>query len=92
MSASSESPSGCRVSVVLPEDLHARPAGRIATAAARFTGVVRIEHEGRSASATSVLALMALGARAGSSVHLVAEGPDATEATEALSEILTTTP
>jgi phosphotransferase system HPr (HPr) family protein len=74
---------------VLPEDLHARPAGRIATAAPRFTSTVRVEYEGRSALATSVLSLMALGARAGSPVRLVAEGPDAAEATSVLSRILT---
>ena len=85
MSASSE------VSVVLVEDLHARPAGRVATAAPRFTSTVRIEYEGRSASAASVLALMALGARAGSPVLLIAEGTDATEATTTLSKILTAT-
>ncbi|MEU1513140.1 HPr family phosphocarrier protein [Streptomyces sp. NPDC005811] len=59
--ASSDSAPGCRVCVVLPEDLHARPAGRIATTTPRFTSTVRIGYEGCSAAATSVLALMALG-------------------------------
>ncbi|KUL39767.1 hypothetical protein ADL12_14745 [Streptomyces regalis] len=78
-----------RVRVVLPEDLHARPAGRVAAAAPRFTSTVHIEYDGRTALAASVLAVMSLGARAGSAVHIVAEGPDAAAATSALTEILT---
>lgn len=74
--------------IVLSADLHARPAGRISTAAPRFASTVRIECQGRSAAATSVLALMALGAVAGSTVEVAAEGPDASEAVAALTGIL----
>ncbi|MYX99475.1 HPr family phosphocarrier protein [Streptomyces sp. SID486] len=76
------------MTVVLPADLHARPAGRVATAAPRFASTVRLAYEGRTAAATSVLALMALGATAGGTVELTAEGPDAPQAAAALAAIL----
>ncbi|WP_328315976.1 HPr family phosphocarrier protein [Streptomyces sp. NBC_00388] len=79
-----------RLPVVLPSDLHARPAGRIATAAPLFRAETRLEHRGRSAAAPSILAVMGLGARAGSSVDVVADGPDARAAAEAIAEILGT--
>jgi phosphotransferase system HPr (HPr) family protein len=74
---------------VLPADLHARPAGRLATTVGRLKGVTaRLEHRGRSAGAASVLALMALGARAGDAVDLIVEGPGAEEAATALARVL----
>ncbi|GAA2422305.1 HPr family phosphocarrier protein [Streptomyces glaucus] len=80
---------GHRVRVLLPADLHARPAGRLASTAGRFEGVTaRVEHRGRTTGATSVLALMALGARAGDPVDLIVEGPGAEEAATALAQIL----
>ncbi|MEU3824003.1 HPr family phosphocarrier protein [Streptomyces sp. NPDC029080] len=83
-----QAPGRHRMTVVLPADLHARPAGRVATAAPRFASTVRLAYEGRTAAATSVLALMALGATAGGTVELTAEGPDAPQAAAALAGIL----
>jgi phosphotransferase system HPr-like phosphotransfer protein len=36
--------SDAHTTVVLPANLHARPAGKLAQAAARFTSTIRIEH------------------------------------------------
>ncbi|WP_327287702.1 HPr family phosphocarrier protein [Streptomyces sp. NBC_01198] len=74
--------------VQLPADLHARPAGRLARAAAGFTSTLRLEHAGRTATPAGVLSVMALGATAGSTVTVSAEGPDALEAVTALAAIL----
>ncbi|MFG2791424.1 HPr family phosphocarrier protein [Streptomyces sp. NPDC048419] len=76
--------------VVLPANLHARPAGRLARAAAGFTSAVQLEHDGRSVNPTGVLAVMGLGATAGSTVTIRAEGPDAEQAVAALAQILAT--
>lgn len=81
-------PARHEAAVLLPADLHARPAGRLARAAAGFTSEVRLEYAGRTASPAGVLGVMALGATAGSTVTVRAEGPDAEEAVAALAAIL----
>jgi phosphotransferase system HPr (HPr) family protein len=74
--------------VILSANLHARPAGRLAQAAARFRSSIRIDYGGKSVNPTGVLAVMALGATAGSTVTVSAAGDDAGPATEALALIL----
>jgi phosphotransferase system HPr (HPr) family protein len=74
--------------VVLPAHLHARPAGQVVQAAARFQADVEIEYDGKVANARGVLAVMALGATAGATVTLRATGPDAAEALDAVAAVL----
>jgi phosphotransferase system HPr (HPr) family protein len=76
------------VTVVLPADLHARPAGQLARAAAGFTSAIQLGHSGRTVNPTGVLAVMGLGATAGSTVTVRAEGPDTEQAVTALGDIL----
>ncbi|MEU0552771.1 HPr family phosphocarrier protein [Dactylosporangium sp. NPDC006015] len=82
MSASSEA------TVVLPADLHARPAGALVRAAAGFTSTVEITAGERRVNARSVLGVMGLNARAGSSVVVSATGADAADAVSALAALL----
>jgi phosphocarrier protein HPr len=84
MSPSSE------VTVVLPAALHARPAGAVVRAAAGFNATVEIRHGERSASARSALRLMSLGADAGATVAVHADGEDAPAAAAAVAEALRT--
>lgn len=74
--------------MVIPVDLHARPAGRLARAAAGFAATTTVLAGDRSADARSVLAVMALGATAGTPVTVRATGPDATAAADALATLL----
>ncbi|BBB01543.1 hypothetical protein RVR_9016 [Actinacidiphila reveromycinica] len=76
------------IPVLLPADLHARPAGRIAQTAARFTATALLQYGERAANAASVLAVMGLGATRGRTVTVRAQGPDAQEAAAALAEVL----
>ena len=85
MSASSE------VGVVLPAHLHARPAGALVQAVAKFVSTVEISYGDKTANARGVLAVMALGAPAGATVWVRAVGDDAGEAVKALAELLATT-
>lgn len=90
--AGAESPTevttGVTTGVVLPAHLHARPAGALVQAAARFSSTVEISSGGRTANARSVLAVMGLGAVAGSTVYVQATGEDATEALKAVVDVL----
>ena len=76
--------------VVLPANLHARPAGQLARAAAGFTSAIQLEYADRTVNPTGVLAVMGLGATAGSTVTVRAEGHDAEQAVTALAQLLAT--
>jgi phosphotransferase system HPr (HPr) family protein len=78
------------MTVVLPANLHARPAGQLARAAATFTSVIQLEYADRTVNPTGVLAVMGLGATVGSTVTVRAEGHDAEQAVTALAQILAT--
>ncbi|GAA2908494.1 hypothetical protein GCM10010517_74940 [Streptosporangium fragile] len=69
--------------------LHARPAKIFVQAAARQGTPVRIRvGDGKPVPATSMLAVLALGATRGTAVTLDADGPGADEALDSLAELL----
>jgi phosphotransferase system HPr (HPr) family protein len=74
--------------ITLEGDLHARPAGALAVAAARFAAAVSLTAGAKTADAKSVLGVMGLGATSGQRVTVTADGPDADEAVAALIAIL----
>ena len=74
--------------VTLAADLHARPAGQLSVAAARFQSSIRLLAAGRESDAKSVLAVMQLGASAGTAVTIRAAGPDARPAVDTLIALL----
>jgi phosphotransferase system HPr (HPr) family protein len=90
VSASSETAQTVTAEVVLPAHLHARPAGLLVQAAARFAASVEISYADRTASAKGILGVMSLGALAGSTVVVRATGPDAADATAAVVTVLET--
>jgi phosphocarrier protein HPr len=81
-------PESCEETVTLTGDLHARPAGTLAVAAAKFESDVELTVGASRADAKSVLAVMGLGAASGQAVTVRAAGPDAPEAVAALVGIL----
>jgi phosphotransferase system HPr (HPr) family protein len=92
MSARSEAAGTGRAeerAMVLPADLHARPAGQVTrTAAAYDAAVVLCVGADRTVDARSVLAVMGLGAVAGQIVTISATGAQAVEAVEAVAAVL----
>jgi phosphoenolpyruvate-protein phosphotransferase len=82
---------GLAVELVLahPEGLHARPADELVRRAGDFDATVTIHHDGASADAASMLAVLALGADTGARLRLEARGPDADPAVHALAALLT---
>jgi phosphocarrier protein HPr len=76
------------VPVQLPAHLHARPAGQVVQAAARYAATVEICLGDKAANARGVLAVLALGATAGSTVVIRASGADARQAAEAVRAVL----
>jgi phosphocarrier protein HPr len=79
----------CEAAVTLTGDLHARPAGTLAVAAAGFAAAIELQADGGSkVDAKSVLAVMGMGATSGQRVLVRATGPDAAQAVAALTAIL----
>jgi phosphotransferase system HPr (HPr) family protein len=74
--------------VALPEnvDLHARPAADFVRAAMRFSSEVSVAVDEREVDAKSLLSILALGAKRGTSLRLRAEGEDAAAAIAALAD------
>lgn len=85
MRTSSE-PQVANARVALPDDvdLHARPAANFVRTAMRFSANVSLAAGEREVDAKSLLSVLALGARRGTSIRLRAEGDDAAAAIAAL--------
>ena len=81
-------PESSEQAITLSGDLHARPAGQLAVAAAKFEADVSLVVGDRTANAKSVLTVMGLGATSGQQVTVTATGPDAEQAVAAVVAIL----
>jgi phosphocarrier protein HPr len=81
-------PENFEATIMLTGDLHARPAGALSVAAAKFGATVVLTVGANRADAKSVLAVMQLGASRGQEVTVLASGPDAREAVAAIVGIL----
>jgi len=68
--------------------LHARAAAKLVEAAARFQATVLVKKDGEAVDARSILGLMMLNARIGSTIELTADGPDAKEALDAVTALI----
>lgn len=69
--------------------LHARPAAIFVQTASRFRDTkIQVIAGARAVDAKSILSLMSLGAGAGSSITIRAEGPGEAEAVEALARLV----
>ena len=68
--------------------LHARPATFFIQKANEFKSSIWVEKEERRVNAKSLLGVVSLGIVQGTVIQLIADGPDAEEAVEALAELL----
>jgi phosphocarrier protein len=76
------------VVVLNPQGLHARPADAFAKLANTFASNIDVIKEGQHANGKSILDLLMLAAEEGTALKIVARGDDATEAIEALSQLM----
>lgn len=68
--------------------LHARPATFFIQKANEFKSSIWVEKEERRVNAKSLLGVLSLGIVKGTSVTLIADGPDEKDAVEALAELI----
>ena len=77
-----------KITVEHPSGLHARPATYFIQKANEYKSNIDIMREGRRVNAKSLLGVLSLGVVKGMEIAIVANGPDETEAVEALCELI----
>ena len=68
--------------------LHMRPANKFVELALKFQSEIRVHYNGNEFNGKSILELTSLAAECGSRLELVARGPDARAAIEALADLV----
>ena len=76
------------VQIVNQNGLHARPAAEIVKLAAKFQSEITIVKDDLDVNGKSIMGVMMLAAEHGSSITFRAEGPDADQALDALSALV----
>ena len=77
------------VEIVNKRGLHARASAKFVKLAATFDAEVKVSKDGQTVDARSIMGLMMLAASPGCSIDIEAEGEQATEAVDALVELVT---
>lgn len=77
-----------RVTIVNKRGLHARAAAKVCTTAAAYSAIIKVTKDDTTVGATSLMALLMLGAGIDSQVVLSAEGDDAEDAIAALKALI----
>lgn len=70
------------------EGMHARPAGVLVKKASAFQSKIDIKAKGQVKSARSIMGIMSLGLQFNDDITIVAEGSDAPQAIEALTQLV----
>jgi phosphocarrier protein HPr len=82
-------PASSEVRLPAGVDLHARPAAQFVKTAMRFTASIFVASGEREVDAKSLLSVLALGAKGGTTLRLRAEGGDAADAVDVLTGTVT---
>jgi phosphocarrier protein len=68
--------------------LHARASAKFVKLASTFDAEVKVSREGQTVDARSIMGLMMLAAGPGCEIDIIAEGPEAEQALDALVELV----
>ncbi|MBI1252207.1 MAG: HPr family phosphocarrier protein [Alphaproteobacteria bacterium] len=74
--------------IVNTKGLHARASRKFAETALKFQSDVMVRKDDEEANARSLMDLMMLGAGMGAQIEVIADGPDAEEALDALAKLV----
>jgi phosphocarrier protein HPr len=69
--------------------IHARPATALVNTATNYQSEITLTYKGKSVNLKSIMGIMSLGIQNGAEVTISAEGPDAEEALNQLSDVIT---
>jgi phosphocarrier protein len=76
------------VEIVNKKGLHARATAKFVQCASGFSADISVTRSGETVGGTSIMGILTLGAGIGSKIALMAQGPDAEEAINALSSLV----
>lgn len=76
------------LAIINQRGLHARASAKFVKCAESFDADITVSRDGMSVPATSIMGLMMLGAAMGTSISVVATGPQAEEALDALAQLV----
>lgn len=76
------------VEIVNKNGIHARPAAEIVKTAGKFKSHITLAREDLEVNGKSIMGVMMLAAEYGSSVQVRADGPDASEAIDAIASLI----
>ena len=76
------------VEIINERGLHARASAKFVKVASGFDAEVMVSRDGQTVDARSIMGLMMLAAGIGSTIDIVAEGPEAEAALDALSALI----
>lgn len=68
--------------------LHARSSAKFVKCASAFDADIRVLRDGMEVGGTSIMGLLMLGAAKGCDIEIVATGPEAAEALDALADLV----
>ena len=89
MPGASRGPSArCELTIVNSLGLHARATAKFVKCAERFDADIRVSRDGQTVPGTSMLGLLMLAAHCGTTIDVVASGPEAEEAIAALQNLV----
>lgn len=74
--------------IVNKKGLHARATAKFVQCAARFDADITVSRCGETVGATSIMGVLTLGAGIGSTITIVAQGPEAQAALDALAALI----
>ncbi|WP_377292429.1 HPr family phosphocarrier protein [Rhizobium sp. SG2393] len=74
--------------IINKRGLHARASAKFVQTVEGFDAEITVSKDGMSVGGTSIMGLMMLAASPGCTVHVVASGPQATEALDALDALI----
>ena len=76
------------IKIINKHGLHARPAAQFVKIAGKFESDIKVIKDGLEVNGKSIMGIMMLAAEPGSTIILIAEGSDETEAHAALTELI----
>lgn len=74
--------------IINQRGLHARASAKFVQVASGFNASVHVEKDGMKVGGTSIMGLMMLAASPGYSIRVSASGPEATQAIDALEQLV----
>jgi len=79
---------GCELTIINRKGLHARATAKLVQCIEGFDAQVTVSRCGETVNGTSIMGILTLGAGPGSTITLIAKGPEAAQVLEAVKSLV----